>query len=486
MKITVEDKDISFQEYTVHSKMTSKTYALERRIDDYWNKNDVSLIKSSLTDYFCLQLALEHKFERENSELSEKERLVLACALSSQYSLDNLPIKTEINFFSNKQISFDKDKISQLNDQFTLYARALGENMPLPALEDVTSSFFQYLHRHSLQEIGKSETLQKSQPLLIFRGKPYDLKNKSPGNNVKMMDIQTFIIPPEKQIKEDYIYGHEKIKKEFLILKKIIDNPEIFQARFSPKHLYKNYLLMGPPGTGKTTLVSTIAANCGLETLIVPCSQIGSSFVNGSAQALQDLYEQAKQRVTVGAKGVIVFLDEIDHLTKKRTGHQSAEDDKVVTTLNNYMDGISRIPQVITIGATNHPEVMDDAILSRFNKFEIGYPQTDEEIIGIHQAIIRKMQDYSQTEMFDQIDYQKILKFSRKDERYKSGRVIEHVLRDAALNVTLEYCEKGFDPISLTTIPLTATANVFDSYQRYQLEERKTSISPPFEVAAKT
>jgi len=81
---------------------------------------------------------------------------------------------------------------------------------------------------------------------------------------------------------------------------------------------------------------------------------------------------------------------------------------------------------------------------------------------------------------------QKILKFSRKDERYKSGRVIEHVLRDAALNVTLEYCEKGFDPISLTTIPLTATANVFDSYQRYQLEERKTSISPPFEVAAKT
>lgn len=118
-------------------------------------------------------------------------------------------------------------------------------------------------------------------------------------------------------------------------------------------------LLSGPPGNGKTSVAEAIAAELMLPFYIVRYEGIVSSFLGETATRLDHVFEFARTRRCV------LFFDEMDTIAKERADeHETGEIKRVVSTLLLQID---RLPaHVISIGATNHGELLDRAAWRRF------------------------------------------------------------------------------------------------------------------------
>jgi len=118
-------------------------------------------------------------------------------------------------------------------------------------------------------------------------------------------------------------------------------------------------LLTGPPGSGKTMAARWLASELGLPLCSVEPAAVMSSLLGESAKALAAAFRGAASRPCV------LFLDELDVFARRRSDTQDvAEAKRLVNTLLLELD---RVPdRVVVIGATNHPEVLDQAVMRRF------------------------------------------------------------------------------------------------------------------------
>lgn len=118
-------------------------------------------------------------------------------------------------------------------------------------------------------------------------------------------------------------------------------------------------LLEGPPGNGKTSLASAIAAELMVPFYVVRYEGIVSSFLGETASRIDHVFEFARTRRCV------LFFDEFDTIAKERADiHETGEIKRVVSTLLLQID---RLPShVVVIGATNHSELLDRAAWRRF------------------------------------------------------------------------------------------------------------------------
>ena len=130
-------------------------------------------------------------------------------------------------------------------------------------------------------------------------------------------------------------------------------------------------LLSGPPGTGKTLLARAVAGEADVPFFSLAASEFVEAIVGVGASRVRDLFTQAKE----GAPS-IVFIDELDAIGRSRTsgiaGFSGGNDERE-QTLNQIlteMDGFDSSTQVIVIGATNRPDVLDQALLrpGRFDR----------------------------------------------------------------------------------------------------------------------
>ncbi|MHB8164548.1 MAG: CDC48 family AAA ATPase [Methanoregula sp.] len=147
----------------------------------------------------------------------------------------------------------------------------------------------------------------------------------------------------------------------------------------------RGILLYGPPGTGKTLIAKAVASESGANFIPVRGPQLLSKWVGESERAVREVFKKARQ-----VAPSIIFFDEIDALAPARgTNSDSHVSDNVLNQILTEMDGLEELKDVVVMGATNRPDIVDPALLraGRFDRLVyIGEPTTEDrkKIINIH------------------------------------------------------------------------------------------------------
>jgi len=246
---------------------------------------------------------------------------------------------------------------------------------------------------------------------------PQDLKT---GPKEKLEEIGAVFYEPSTGFSWNRIAGYTTAKEE---LKNTIVlpfmNPEVYKkiAELTRKDTGSNIpravLLQGPPGTGKTTFARIIASESGVPLIYVPIESIMSMWYGNSEKRLASIFDESSK-----LEKSIIFLDEIDSLATSRDANMHEATRRVLSVLLRKMQGIVSAENVMTLGATNKPEHLDSALVSRFNRsITIGLPTPDErKLIFSHYA-----------KQLGPDDLEKLASATEK----ASGRDIEDICSDA-------------------------------------------------------
>ena len=176
------------------------------------------------------------------------------------------------------------------------------------------------------------------------------------------------------------------LRKEIRRVREMIELPLRYPQVFERLGIEapKGVLLHGPPGTGKTLLARAVAHETEASFMSVSGPEVIHKFYGESEAKLRGIFEQARKSAPC-----IIFLDELDAIAPKRENVQGEVEKRVVAQLLALMDGLEGRGQVIVIGATNLPNVLDPALRrpGRFDReIEIGIPDATgrKEILEIH------------------------------------------------------------------------------------------------------
>jgi transitional endoplasmic reticulum ATPase len=121
----------------------------------------------------------------------------------------------------------------------------------------------------------------------------------------------------------------------------------------------RGVLLYGPPGGGKTFLLRALAGTGSLNVFSVKGAELLDKYVGESERAVRELFRRAAE-----AAPALLFLDEVDALAPRRGGSSDAGvADRVVAALLTELDGATPLREVVVVGATNRPELIDPALL---------------------------------------------------------------------------------------------------------------------------
>ncbi len=278
---------------------------------------------------------------------------------------------------------------------------------------------------------------------------------------------EVFVEVPE--VRWDDIGGLEEVKQE---LREAVEwplkYPEVFEKMgITPP---KGILLFGPPGTGKTLLAKAAATESGANFIAIRGPEILSKWVGESERAVRKIFERARQ-----VAPAIVFFDEIDAIAPAR-GYRhdtSGVTDRIVNQLLTEMDGIVPLRNVVVIGATNRPDIIDPALLrpGRFDRV-IYIPPPDkearEQILKIH---TRKVP------LADDVDPNKLAEMT---EGY-TGADLAALVREAVMIKLREKLEVG--PVkmehflkALKKVPPSMTPENIRRYERLARELKRMVI----------
>ncbi|PWR71083.1 CDC48 family AAA ATPase [Methanospirillum stamsii] len=199
-------------------------------------------------------------------------------------------------------------------------------------------------------------------------------------------------------------------------------------------HSPRGVLLYGPPGTGKTLLAKAVANESGANFIAVRGPQLLSKWVGESERAVREIFKKARQ-----VSPAIIFFDELDALTPARgTAGDSHTMESVLNQFLTEMDGLVDLRDVVVMGATNRPDIVDPALLrsGRFDRLiYIGEPGLNdrEEILKIHArlipiegSVLESLVDLTQN--FTEEDFE-ILAGSLTQEVHVSGPELEERIR---------------------------------------------------------
>ena len=179
------------------------------------------------------------------------------------------------------------------------------------------------------------------------------------------------------------------LKEQMLELREAVEDPLLRPELYKKVGIEppKGVLLVGPPGTGKTLMAKAVANATQATFIRLVGSELVQKYIGEGARLVRELFELAKEKAPS-----IVFIDELDSVGAKRLDVSTSGDREVQRTLMQLLaelDGFTPMSNVKIIGATNRPDILDDALLrpGRFDRIvEIGLPDEKgrAEIFKIH------------------------------------------------------------------------------------------------------
>jgi transitional endoplasmic reticulum ATPase len=149
----------------------------------------------------------------------------------------------------------------------------------------------------------------------------------------------------------------------------------------------KGILLYGPPGTGKTMIAKAVAATSEANFISIKGPELISKWVGESEKGVREVFRKARQ-----AAPCVIFFDELDAVAPRRGGGSEGDahvTERVISQMLTELDGLEDLKGVVVIGATNRPDIIDEALLrpGRFDRLlEVPPPDKDarKHIFQIH------------------------------------------------------------------------------------------------------
>jgi len=234
----------------------------------------------------------------------------------------------------------------------------------------------------------------------------------------------------------------------------------------------KGFLLYGPPGTGKTLLAKAAARESEANFIATKSSDLLSKWYGESEQQIARLFARARQ-----VAPTVIFIDELDSLVPARGGGMGEPQvtERVVNTILSEMDGLEELNNVVLIGATNRPNLIDPALLrpGRFDELiYVGTPDTAgrRRILAIHTKEMPLDKD---------VDLDAL---AQRTERF-TGADLEDLVRRAGLTAL----RKGLDAKSVSMADFEAalketrasvTPEMLEEYSRIQDTLKSDAVRP--------
>ena len=273
------------------------------------------------------------------------------------------------------------------------------------------------------------------------------------------------------------IGGLEDVKQE---LREAIEWPMKYPHVFEKMGLEppKGILLFGPPGTGKTLLAKAVATESGANFITIRGPEVLSKWVGESEKAIRQIFRRARM-----VAPAVVFFDEIDSIAGIRGSDPSGVIDRIVNQLLTELDGIQPLRRVVTIAATNRPDLLDPALLrpGRFDRL-VYVPPPDYnarlQIFKVHTRKLPLAEDVNLDEL------------ARRTEGY-TGADIAAVCREASLIAlreryrstgTLDVVKVGMEHFikAIERVPPSLSKSDIEMYERLAKELKRVSGSGSF------
>lgn len=285
----------------------------------------------------------------------------------SEITYTNFMAQVQQKKVDSVQITADHAITGQLKDGVSFTTYAPTDAALMPALKDAEVNV---VAKPPEQPSWWMNALASIVPILILVAVFFFFMQQTQGGGSRVMNFgkSHAKMHGEGKVKVSFkdVAGADEAKEELSEIVEFLRNPGKYNTIGAK--IPKGVLLFGPPGTGKTLLARAVAGEAGVPFFSISGSDFVEMFVGVGASRVRDLFSQAKKNAPC-----IIFIDEIDAVGRQRGAGLGGGHDEREQTLNQLlveMDGFGANEGIITIAATNRPDILDPALLrpGRFDR----------------------------------------------------------------------------------------------------------------------
>lgn len=274
------------------------------------------------------------------------------------------------------------------------------------------------------------------------------------------------VLVQKPNVKWDDIGGLQKVKEELVeAIEWPLKHADLFtEADVRPP---KGILLYGPPGTGKTMIAKAVATTSEANFISIKGPELISKWVGESEKGVREVFRKARQ-----AAPCVIFFDELDAIAPRRGSEGDAHvTERVISQMLTEMDGLEDLKGVVVIGATNRPDIIDEALLrpGRFDRIlEVPIPDKEarKQIFQVHTRRKPLDSDVNIDKLVEMTDGMTGADIAAIVNAAAMSAIKEHVSKDGGkkLKISMKHFESAMDKIK--TGSSVAGKGSFQSFPR--------------------